>query len=55
MTLRCCWDENMPGISGIETLARIKSKHADLPVIMITKSEEEIYFVEDAIGLPRFC
>ncbi|PHR69432.1 MAG: two-component system response regulator [Lutibacter sp.] len=42
-------DENMPGISGLETLTEIKSKNATLPVIMITKSEEE-YIMEDAIG-----
>jgi CheY-like chemotaxis protein len=42
-------DENMPGLSGLETLNRLKSKQPDLPVIMITKSEEE-YLMEDAIG-----
>lgn len=42
-------DEQMPGLSGIETLSRIKSAHPSLPVIMITKSEEE-YIMEDAIG-----
>ncbi|MDQ3047481.1 MAG: PglZ domain-containing protein [Bacteroidota bacterium] len=42
-------DENMPGLSGLETLNRLKSKRADLPVIMITKSEEE-HLMEDAIG-----
>src|SRR5271170_7883436 len=42
-------DENMPGLTGIETLSRIKNKHADLPVIMITKSEEE-HIMDDAIG-----
>ncbi|MCE9538164.1 MAG: response regulator, partial [Bacteroidetes bacterium] len=42
-------DENMPGLSGLETLNRLKSKHAELPVIMITKSEEE-FLMEDAIG-----
>ena len=42
-------DENMPGISGLETLTEIKSKNSNLPVIMITKSEEE-YIMEDAIG-----
>ena len=31
-------DENMPGLSGLETLTRLKSKRNDLPVIMITKS-----------------
>ena len=42
-------DENMPGLSGIETLARIKNERGDLPVVMITKSEEET-IMEDAIG-----
>jgi CheY-like chemotaxis protein len=42
-------DENMPGISGIETLSRIKAKKSDLPIVMITKSEEE-NLMEDAIG-----
>jgi DNA-binding response OmpR family regulator len=42
-------DENMPGISGLETLLKIKQLRSDLPVIMITKSEEE-HIMEDAIG-----
>ena len=42
-------DENMPGLTGIETLHEIKSKKANLPVVMITKSEEE-YIMEEAIG-----
>jgi len=42
-------DENMPGLSGIETLTQIKSKLPNLPVVMITKSEEE-YIMEEAIG-----
>jgi len=42
-------DENMPGISGIETLTQIKNKRSDIPVVMITKSEEE-NLMEDAIG-----
>lgn len=42
-------DENMPGISGIETLGRIKTELPDVPVVMITKSEEE-HIMEDAIG-----
>ena len=42
-------DENMPGISGLEALTKIKQLKSDLPVIMITKSEEE-YIMEDAIG-----
>lgn len=42
-------DENMPGLSGIETLERIKARQAHIPVVMITKSEEE-QIMEDAIG-----
>ncbi len=42
-------DENMPGLSGLETLAKIKSDSPGLPVVMITKSEEE-NIMEDAIG-----
>ena len=42
-------DENMPGLSGIETLSQIKAKLPNLPVVMITKSEEE-YIMEEAIG-----
>ncbi len=34
-------DENMPGISGLETLDLINQGHPEVPVIMITKSEEE--------------
>ncbi|WMJ74891.1 bifunctional response regulator/alkaline phosphatase family protein [Cytophagaceae bacterium ABcell3] len=42
-------DENMPGMSGLEALSQIKSIKPNLPVIMITKSEEE-YIMEEAIG-----
>ena len=42
-------DENMPGINGLETLAEIKQIRSNLPVVMITKSEEE-YIMEEAIG-----
>jgi DNA-binding response OmpR family regulator len=42
-------DENMPGFSGLETLTKIKQIKPDLPVVMITKSEEES-IMEDAIG-----
>jgi CheY-like chemotaxis protein len=42
-------DENMPGLSGLETLSKIKNKNQNLPIVMITKSEEE-YIMEDAIG-----
>lgn len=42
-------DENMPGMTGLETLAVIKSMRPNLPVVMITKSEEE-RIMEEAIG-----
>lgn len=42
-------DENMPGISGLETLQRINDLRPQLPVIMITKSEEE-NIMNQAIG-----
>lgn len=42
-------DENMPGISGLEALNRIKAIRPLVPVVMITKSEEE-HIMEDAIG-----
>ena len=42
-------DENMPGISGIETLINIKKIDRNIKVIMITKSEEE-NIMEEAIG-----
>ena len=42
-------DENMPGMTGLETLQEIKRLHPDVPVVMITKSEEE-HIMEQAIG-----
>jgi len=42
-------DENMPGISGIETLEQIKILRPNLKVIMITKNEAED-IMEQAIG-----
>lgn len=42
-------DENMPGLTGVETLERIKNKFPNLPVVMITKSEEET-IMNEAIG-----
>ena len=42
-------DENMPGLSGLETLSRIKEIIPLIPIVMITKSEEE-YIMEEAIG-----
>lgn len=42
-------DENMPGLTGLETLEKIKSIRPSVPVVMITKSEEE-FIMEEAIG-----
>jgi CheY-like chemotaxis protein len=42
-------DEQMPGMDGITTLGKIKDLKPMLPVVMITKSEEE-HIMEDAIG-----
>ncbi|MFC6997568.1 T9SS response regulator signal transducer PorX [Rufibacter roseus] len=42
-------DENMPGLSGLEALSEIKALRPGLPVVMITKSEEES-IMEEAIG-----
>ena len=42
-------DENMPGITGLEALTRIKKERPYVPVVMITKSEEE-HIMEEAIG-----
>jgi len=42
-------DENMPGMSGLEVLDELKQLKPSLPVIMITKSEEE-NIMEEAIG-----
>lgn len=42
-------DENMPGMTGLETLGQIKQMRPTMPAVMITKSEEE-HIMEDAIG-----
>lgn len=42
-------DENMPGISGLETLRRIKSLNASIPVVMVTKNEGED-IMDEAVG-----
>ena len=42
-------DENMPGISGLETLERIKGIKPSIPVVMITKNEEED-IMDEALG-----
>ena len=42
-------DEQMPGLSGLETLQQLKELHPSLPIVMVTKSEEE-NIMEQAIG-----
>ncbi len=42
-------DENMPGKDGLETLAILKAEYPALPIVMITKNEEES-LMEEAIG-----
>ncbi|MCU0328975.1 MAG: response regulator [Chitinophagales bacterium] len=42
-------DESMPGMSGLELLQIIKTKFPLIPIVMITKNEEE-GLMEDAIG-----
>ena len=42
-------DENMPGFTGLETLVKMKAIRPNIPIIMITKSEEES-IMEEAIG-----
>jgi CheY-like chemotaxis protein len=42
-------DENMPGLTGLQVLNRIKTIRPNIPVIMVTKSEEED-IMDEAIG-----
>ena len=42
-------DENMPGLSGLEVLERIKTMQPHTPVVMITKNEEET-IMDEALG-----
>ncbi|HKJ78829.1 MAG TPA: bifunctional response regulator/alkaline phosphatase family protein [Prolixibacteraceae bacterium] len=42
-------DENMPGMTGLETLTELKNVSPNVPVVMITKSEEE-NIMDEAIG-----
>lgn len=42
-------DEQMPGVGGLEALEAMKADRPEVPVVMITKSEEE-HIMEDAIG-----
>jgi len=42
-------DESMPGITGLETLVKIKERNPLIPVVMITKNEAE-HIMEEALG-----
>src|SRR5215213_8695525 len=42
-------DESMPGITGLETLARIKEVNSQVPIVLITKNETE-NLMDEAIG-----
>lgn len=42
-------DEQMPGMGGLETLAEIKQLSPEVPIVMVTKSEEE-HLMEEALG-----
>src|SRR5690606_14754625 len=42
-------DENMPGKTGLETLAILKTINPTIPTVLVTKNEEE-HLMEDAIG-----
>lgn len=42
-------DENMPGLSGLETLTHLKEIAPTVPVVMVTKNEEED-LMDQAIG-----
>ena len=42
-------DESMPGLTGLETLSKLKEKNPGIPVVMITKNEAE-NVMEEAIG-----
>lgn len=42
-------DENMPGLTGLETLSKLKAINSSVPTVLVTKNEEE-HLMEDAIG-----
>ena len=42
-------DEQMPGMGGLDTLTAIKRAQPEVPVVMVTKSEEE-HLMEEALG-----
>ena len=48
-------DENMPGLTGLETLAMIKAQNDALPVMMVTKSEEENIMDQARESQPDFA
>ena len=49
-------DENMPGLSGLETLAAIKETTPNVPVVMVTKNEaEDLMTRPSARRLPIIC
>lgn len=42
-------DENMPGLTGLETLSLLKNLNPGVPMVLVTKNEEE-HLMEEAIG-----
>ena len=42
-------DENMPGLTGLETLDKIKEIDPGVPVVMVTKNEGE-QIIDEAVG-----
>lgn len=42
-------DEMMPGMGGLEVLGKVKEKYPEIPVVMVTKNEEE-GIMNEAIG-----
>src|SRR5690606_20891930 len=43
------FEDNITVMSGLETLSELKEHKSNIPIIMITKSEEE-YIMDEAIG-----
>ncbi len=43
-------DEMMTGLDGLSTVSIIKNKYIDIPIIMVTKNEEE-WLMEEVIGV----
>jgi CheY-like chemotaxis protein len=48
-------DENMPGLTGLETLTRIKAFRPEIPIVMITKSEEEFLMTSLSLSTQSKC